>query len=233
MLSQMRAARDIRHVGVGAVRHSLQDRTHVGVRLREKRTRGGYMAQAPFVAPRGITSMCHARRLPLGNATNTKHQNGSLDVNVAGHGTGDDERWLATCIMAAMAREPVSMLVAALAAAITLGAKPALGRRIAPQPVPPVIYAGVRYEAPHFLNPCGQNGGCVVAYDNDTGEQLWFLEVYCTHYDPGWETDVQDVFITSMAITDGQLMVTNERNLHFTIDVVTRQVSGDGRGCPE
>jgi PQQ enzyme repeat len=132
-----------------------------------------------------------------------------------------------------MTRQPRLVLLGALAAAITFGALSAFGRRAAPQVVPPVTYEGVRYEVPHFSNPCGQNGGCVVAFDAATGAQLWYVKVYCTQYDSHLETDVQDVFITSAVIENGQLLVANEKNLHFAIDLGTRQVGGDDTGCSE
>ena len=51
------------------------------------------------------------------------------------------------------------------------------------------------------------------------------------HYDSGLEQDVQDVFITSLAIDSGQVLVSNEKGQHFTIDPSTRNVTGDARGC--
>lgn len=107
---------------------------------------------------------------------------------------------------------------------------PAFARRAPPQPVAPVVYQGVRYEAPTFAQ-CGQNGGCVVAYDDAGGARLWLLRVYCTHYDTSKETDVQDIFITSLVVEGGQLVVTNEKGQHFSIDPSTRSVTGDDRGC--
>ena len=120
-----------------------------------------------------------------------------------------------------------------LLAGIVLVPTFAQGKRSPPVEVPPVISEGVRYEAPHFNNPCGQNGGCVVAYDDASGALLWWAEVYCTQYDTQLETDVQDVFITSLAIDNGNLNVTNEKGLHFAIDLRTQAVSGDARGCSD
>ncbi len=124
-------------------------------------------------------------------------------------------------------------LLAASIAAVVLAANAAWGRRAPPAPVAPARYQGVRYEAPPFNNPCEQNGGCVVAFDDATGAELWSLKVYCTKYDPGLETDVQDVFITSLVVNQGQLAVTNEKSFRFTVDLATREVSGDARGCQE
>lgn len=114
---------------------------------------------------------------------------------------------------------------------MVLASTVAMAKRQAPAEVPPVTNGNVRYEAPHFTNPCDQNGGCVVAYDNATNAVVWSIRVYCTHYDTSLETDVQDVFITSLAVENGQILVTNEKGRHFTIDPATQQVTGDARGC--
>jgi hypothetical protein len=115
-----------------------------------------------------------------------------------------------------------------------LGPNLASAKVPAPPEVPPVVDGTVRYEAPPFDTPCDphQNGGCVVAYDNTTNEQLWALKVYCTRYDPGLEQDVQDVFITSLTMdSQQQLQVANQRGQHFTISPATLEVTGDSRGC--
>jgi hypothetical protein len=106
----------------------------------------------------------------------------------------------------------------------------ALAKRSVPAEVPPVVDGNVRYAAPHGgfgspANPCGQIGGCVVAYDNTTGALLWSLEVYSITYDPDVEEDVQWVFIISLALEDGRLLVSNERGQCFTIDRATRDVA--------
>jgi outer membrane protein assembly factor BamB len=107
------------------------------------------------------------------------------------------------------------------------------GKRAAPAEISPVVSGDVRYEAPHFNNPCEQAGGCVVAYDNGTNALLWSVKVYCTLYDPGLEQDVQDVFITSLSVENEKVQISNEKGLHFAIDPATLKVTGDERGCAE
>jgi outer membrane protein assembly factor BamB len=116
-------------------------------------------------------------------------------------------------------------------ATVALTSANAVAKRLPPADVPPVTSGNVRYEAPHSANPCNQNGGCVVAYDDTTNAVLWSVKVYCTHYDTSLETDVQDVFITSLAVANGQVLVTDEKGRHFAIDPATQQVTGDARGC--
>ncbi|MBI3930380.1 MAG: hypothetical protein HY319_32895 [Armatimonadetes bacterium] len=95
-----------------------------------------------------------------------------------------------------------------------------------PAEVPPLIHAGVRYIAPPWGFTAGrqQNGGYVEALDESTNTRLWELRVYTLDYDPGTEGDVQDVFISSLAMGDGVLVVTDERGREYHVDLATRQV---------
>ena len=126
-----------------------------------------------------------------------------------------------------MTRHAQVAFLVTLLVGIALSPNLAQGKRSPPADIPPVVGEGVRYEAPHYNNPCGQNGGCVVAYDDASGAQLWSVKVYCTQYDAQVETDVQDVFITSLTVENGQLNITNEKGLHFAIDLRTREISAD------
>jgi hypothetical protein len=129
-----------------------------------------------------------------------------------------------------MAERFLSVTFAVLLASGSM-AGAALAKRPAPEEVPPFVTGGTRYEIPHFQTPCGGNGGCVVAYDDATGKQLWSLKVYCTHYDSSLERDVQDVFITSLVLDHDRLLIEDEKGRHFEIDPETRTVAGDARGC--
>ena len=132
-----------------------------------------------------------------------------------------------------MTTRPTPVLLATLAAGLALGSQPRSASALRRERCLLSSMRGVRYEAPHFSNPCGQNGGCIVASDATSGAPLWNLKVYCTHDDPGLETDVQGVFITSITLDQGRLALTNEKNLRFAIDLSTRSVTGDARGCED
>lgn len=108
---------------------------------------------------------------------------------------------------------------------LTCGAS-SFAKRAAPQEVKPVVYNGVKYTAVHWGLSRGldQNGGYVEASDIKTGKQLWLLRVYRIDYDSR-EKDVQDVFITKLAIERGRLIVTNEKGEKFIVDLKTRSVS--------
>jgi outer membrane protein assembly factor BamB len=96
----------------------------------------------------------------------------------------------------------------------------ALTKRRAPKPVPPLVHEGVEYRAPHALM------GFVEAIDTASGRQLWETRVYYVMIDPLGERDVQDVFITSLQVENGRLLVSNEAGKTFTLDLKTGQVKG-------
>ncbi|MFH1868027.1 MAG: hypothetical protein ABH843_03550 [Candidatus Omnitrophota bacterium] len=102
--------------------------------------------------------------------------------------------------------------------------------RFPPKDVEPVIYNGVRYTAPHWPYQHGgkQNGGYIEAWDADGGQKLWNLKVYTVEYDTSMETDVQDIFITSLNIENGKLIIVNEREDIYEVDIITKKVTKTG-----
>lgn len=118
-----------------------------------------------------------------------------------------------------------------LVSLVLLGAGAAGAKRLVPAGVAPVLHDGRRYEVPHFSNSCRQNGGCVVAYDTASNEQVWHRKVYCTKYDDNLEQDVQDVFITSLQVEGTRLRVANEKSRTFFLAMRDGSVSGADRGC--
>ena len=113
-----------------------------------------------------------------------------------------------------------------LLVALSLGVFPAQAKRSAPKDVPPVTVGGVKYSAPHWGKAIGkmQNGGYIQANNVETGKLLWELRVYEFKYDANLEGDVQDVFITSLRLVDGNLEVVNERGDTFVVDIAKRKV---------
>jgi hypothetical protein len=100
--------------------------------------------------------------------------------------------------------------------------------------VKPVIYNGVKYTAPHFKyikikksttsQLHKQNGGFIEARDETTGNLLWDLIVYKKFYSSWRAMDKQDVFITSLKIENENLVVTNEKNKKYLININTRKI---------
>ena len=102
-------------------------------------------------------------------------------------------------------------------------------KRSGPEPVSPVVFAGVRYEVVHWGKGRGlpQNGGYIAAIDEASDKELWLLRVYEVHYDDDIEDDKRDIFITSLvAGGDGKhLYVEDERGRRYVVDTATRKVS--------
>lgn len=92
-----------------------------------------------------------------------------------------------------------------------------------------VSHGGIRYEVLRGARAQGfaQNGGVIAAVEEASGRTMWTVVVYKTEFDPHEERDVQDVFITSLALSpDGtRLNVENERRQRFTVDLSDRSVT--------
>src|SRR6266478_170731 len=95
---------------------------------------------------------------------------------------------------------------------LSLGCPAADAKRSAPKEVSPVNNQGVNYTAPHWgaLNGRAQNGQYIQARSAETDKLLWELRIYEVKYDSKLESDVQDIFITSLKVVEGHLEVTNE-----------------------
>ena len=112
----------------------------------------------------------------------------------------------------------LSMLLCLLLAAMI--ASEAWAKRAAPKPVTPVAHKGVQYVAPNA------NGleGIIEARNEETGKKLWDVVIYTVKIDPSLEQDVQWVFITGLVVQDNTLLVTNEKNEQYILDLKTRKV---------
>ena len=67
--------------------------------------------------------------------------------------------------------------------------------------------------------------GFVVATDARSRKELWRERIYTVRVNPELERDVQDVFITSLAVENGTLIITNERGDTYALDLATRKVT--------
>jgi hypothetical protein len=113
---------------------------------------------------------------------------------------------------------------------LNLGAMLAHGKRAVPKEVPPVTYQGIRYTAPHWgaVNGRKQNGQYVQAASAGTDKLLWELRIYEVKHHPKLESDVQDIFITSLKVVEGNLEVANEAGDKFVVDLSKRKVIKGG-----
>jgi hypothetical protein len=131
-------------------------------------------------------------------------------------------RFAAAALLALLLAGPVG------AADSPAGGDAPAGKRVGPPDVPPVRIGQIRYETLPWGRERGlaQNGGYIAALDARSGKELWVLRVYETRYDPKLESDVQDVFIASMATCHGgnHLCLTDERGGRYEVNPVKRSV---------
>src|SRR5438552_16897719 len=101
---------------------------------------------------------------------------------------------------------------------------PAIGfaDRVAPKPVPAVVWQGVEYRAPLDLDLMGQ----VQAFEQSSGRKLWETKVYHIRITSQREADVQWVFISGMQAHGGKLLVTIEAGKSYRSDLKTGRVEG-------
>jgi outer membrane protein assembly factor BamB len=96
-----------------------------------------------------------------------------------------------------------------------------------PAPViAPVIKGGVEYAVSPQPEWRQEEKGTVFLYAKDakTGQPLWSLELYQIKVNPKIESDVQDVCVSSMRVSDGKAHIRNEKGDEITVDLATRQV---------
>ena len=105
--------------------------------------------------------------------------------------------------------------------AVVLAPSLAPGKRTAPEQVTPIVHESIRYVAP---NDDGRRG-YIEAWDVQTNKKLWDLTVFTNRIDPKLEEDVQWVFIKSLSIRDGKLLVTSERGATYQVDLNTRVIT--------
>jgi len=96
-------------------------------------------------------------------------------------------------------------------------------KRGAPAEVLPVTVGNIKYSAPH-RNGTQKQMGFIEARDLKSGKLIWSRQIYAVKYDPDLEGDVQDVFIKSITVEGNNLIITNERNSKYQLDLNSLEV---------
>jgi hypothetical protein len=104
-------------------------------------------------------------------------------------------------------------IIAALCVSVSLA------KRRAPKIVPPIKTEKIEYRAPH------KQMGCVEAWSIKRHQMIWYRQIYVVKYNVSIETDVQDVFITSMELKDNSLIIKNELDSEYQLDLETLDVN--------
>ena len=66
--------------------------------------------------------------------------------------------------------------------------------------------------------------GFIEASVPKSGELIWSRQIYTVKYDPDLEGDVQDVFIKSITVQGNHLIITNERNSKYQLNLHSLEV---------
>lgn len=96
-------------------------------------------------------------------------------------------------------------------------------KRGAPAEVLPVTVGNIEYSAPH-RNGTHRKMGLLEARDLKSGKLIWSRQIYAVKYDPDLEGDVQDVFIKSITAEGNHLIINNERNSKYQLDLNSLEV---------
>jgi hypothetical protein len=92
--------------------------------------------------------------------------------------------------------------------------------RGAPPVIKPIVYKGVRYEAPWSAR------GTLIALNDKTGKELWRLLVADYRIDTTVETDVQEVYLATLSLSsDGKEMsIVDESGVPYIVNLESRKV---------
>jgi hypothetical protein len=96
-------------------------------------------------------------------------------------------------------------------------------KRGVPAEVLPVTVGNIEYSAPH-RNHTHKQMGFIEARDLKSGKLIWSRQIYVVKYDPDLVGDVQDVFIKSITVESNNLIITNERNSKYQLDLHSLEV---------
>lgn len=100
-------------------------------------------------------------------------------------------------------------------------------KRMMPESPPPVIYNHTTYSPVVYnglIDKTISSGAYIEAYDNKTKKLLWRKQIYKISYNPGLESDVQDVYITKVRMQHGNLIINNEKGYVYELNTKTHEV---------
>ena len=112
-------------------------------------------------------------------------------------------------------RKPVLVVAVLL---LALAATALMAMREPPAPVAPVVHNGVKYTAP------AEQMGYVVAFNASSGAKLWEQKIYDVKLDPTLEADIQFIYIRNLAIQGNELVITNEAEARYAMNLSSRAV---------
>jgi len=87
-----------------------------------------------------------------------------------------------------------------------------------------IIDNGIKYIPNSYYDSTKGRTFYIEAWDIMSGKKLWEQKIYEIKYNLSLEQDVQDVFITSLRIEKGKLIIKNEKDEEYTLDLNTKEV---------
>jgi len=87
-----------------------------------------------------------------------------------------------------------------------------------------LVKDGIKYIPSYHYDPNSGKTVYIEALDIKSGKKLWKEKIYETKYDLTLEHDVQDVFITYLWIKKGKLMIRNELDDFYELNLKNRTV---------
>jgi len=96
-------------------------------------------------------------------------------------------------------------------------------KKLAPENVA-IVNNGIRYIPNSVYDPQKGREYYIEAWDDKTRVKLWEQKIYEILYDLNMEQDVQDRDITDLHVVDGKLMIANENNDEYVLDLDTKEV---------
>ena len=94
---------------------------------------------------------------------------------------------------------------------------PLLSKRLEPKKVNSVLHNGKEYSINH------SKIGTILVRDKESKKEK-IVTVYTIDYDPNLEKDVQDVFIKSIKIYNNYLLIQNESDSIYKMDLETNEI---------
>jgi hypothetical protein len=91
-------------------------------------------------------------------------------------------------------------------------------KRVAPKKVQSIVYNNIEYSVDH------SNIGYILIKDKNSNT-IKNIKIYTIEYDNDLEKDVQDIFIINLKISNNNLLITNERNKVYRMDLSTYQIT--------
>ena len=109
----------------------------------------------------------------------------------------------------------ISVLIPFIFCSFVYAKKISLAKKVTPPKIEPLIYKNIKFVVPNTVQEMGR----VQAWDVEKGKKVWEKKVYSVFISPFLKDDLQWVFIISLSVKDGKLVVVNEKGSEYKIGI--------------